>query len=106
MDTYPSLARADISLAYTTIMHLFGPSHHSGFRKLARKAELSFTNRPSPQHQVFLPPDDHVLCFNLLYYISAHHTWEWELDYSPAWGFVGQDMRWTASTAMGMPDAP
>ncbi|KAG2113799.1 uncharacterized protein F5147DRAFT_770445 [Suillus discolor] len=41
--------------------------------------------------------DDRVLCFDFLYYISAHHTLEWELDYSPAWRFVGQHMRWTAS---------
>ncbi|KAG2083832.1 uncharacterized protein F5147DRAFT_799170 [Suillus discolor] len=59
--------------------------------------DLSSTDYPSLQHQVSLPPDDHVLCFDFLYYISAHHTWEWELDYSPAWRFVGQHMRWTAS---------
>ncbi|KAG1862653.1 ARM repeat-containing protein [Suillus subluteus] len=58
--------------------------------------KLSPTNHPSPHHQLSLPPDNHVLCFDFLYYVSAHHTWEWELDYSPAWRFVGQHMQWTA----------
>ncbi|KAG2140412.1 hypothetical protein BD769DRAFT_1626303 [Suillus cothurnatus] len=56
----------------------------------------SLNNHPSPSHHVSLPPDDHLLCFDLLYFVSARHTWEWELDYSPAWRFVGQHMRWTA----------
>lgn len=66
----------------------------------ARSNNLGAPNHPSPQHKVSLPPDDHVLCFDLLYYVSAHHTWEWELDYSPAWRFVGQYMRWTESMEM------
>ncbi|KAG1884715.1 ARM repeat-containing protein [Suillus subluteus] len=58
--------------------------------------KLSPMNHPSPHHQLSLPPDDHVLCFDFLYYVSAHHTWEWELDYSPAWRFVryGCDGKW------------
>ncbi|KAG1831497.1 hypothetical protein EV424DRAFT_1469968 [Suillus variegatus] len=62
-----------------------------GFPETGSKSlELPLTNRPSPQHRVSLPPDDHVLYFDFLYYISAHHTWEWDTDYSPAWRFVGQ----------------
>ncbi|KIK97545.1 hypothetical protein PAXRUDRAFT_824800 [Paxillus rubicundulus Ve08.2h10] len=69
---------------------------------------------PSPEHQVSLPPDDQLLCYDYLYYIGAERPWEWELDYSPAWRFVGQHMRWTstlenladtyARRAMGIPD--
>ncbi|KAG2109026.1 uncharacterized protein F5147DRAFT_745656 [Suillus discolor] len=44
-------------------------------------------------HQVSLPPDYHVLCFDFCHYISAHHTWEWEIDYSPAWRFGGQHIQ-------------
>ncbi|KAG1813810.1 hypothetical protein EV424DRAFT_1541668 [Suillus variegatus] len=79
--------------------------NHASFWSLAslgfpearlKSRELSLTNHSSPQHQVSLP-DDHVLRFDFLHYISAHHTGEWESDYSPAWRFVGQHMRWTAS---------
>ncbi|KAG0702475.1 hypothetical protein DFH29DRAFT_989773 [Suillus ampliporus] len=69
---------------------------HASFWSLAmlgfpdtRPNSLELTNHPSPQHQ--------VLCFDYLYFVGAHHTWEWELDYSPAWRFVGQHMRWNAS---------
>ncbi|KAG1904454.1 uncharacterized protein F5891DRAFT_45097 [Suillus fuscotomentosus] len=61
----------------------------------SKSLELSLTNHPSPQPRTITY--DHVLCFGFLYYISAHHTWEWKLNYPPAWRFVGQHMRWTAS---------
>ncbi|KAG1754887.1 uncharacterized protein EDB91DRAFT_1276371 [Suillus paluster] len=63
----------------------------------ARSNSLGLTNRPSPQHQVSLPPDDQVLCFDYLYYIGAQNAWEWESDYSPAWRYVGQHMHWNTS---------
>lgn len=63
----------------------------------ARANNLQSTNYPSPQHQVSLPPDDQLLCFDYLYYMGAQNAWEWESDYGPAWRFVGQHMRWNAS---------
>ncbi|KAG1887518.1 uncharacterized protein F5891DRAFT_1167021 [Suillus fuscotomentosus] len=87
--TSPSVHQNNASFSYLASL---------GFPESRSKSlELSLTNRPSLQQQVSLPPDDHVLCFDFLYYISAHHTWEWEIDYSPAWRSVGQHMRWTAS---------
>ncbi|KIK35892.1 hypothetical protein CY34DRAFT_811817 [Suillus luteus UH-Slu-Lm8-n1] len=104
-----NLLKLDISWTRTPAwVELTSPSkqdNHASFWSLASlgfpearssSLKLSPTNHPSPHHQVSLPPDDHVLCFDFLYYVSAHHTWEWELDYSPAWRFVGQHMRWTA----------
>ncbi|KIK40127.1 hypothetical protein CY34DRAFT_87868, partial [Suillus luteus UH-Slu-Lm8-n1] len=93
--------------AWVELISPFKQDNHASFWSLASlgfpearssSLELSPTNHPSPHHQLSLPPDDHVLCFDFLYYVSAHHTWEWEweLDYSPAWRFVGQHMRWTA----------
>lgn len=52
---------------------------------------------PSPQHHRSLPPDEQVLCFDILYYVAAHEPFEIGLDYSPAWRYVGQHMRWTAA---------
>ncbi|KAG2055538.1 hypothetical protein BDR06DRAFT_953820 [Suillus hirtellus] len=108
----PSLNVLKLDISWTRTpawVELTSPSkhhNHASFWSLAslgfpearsKSLGLSLMNHPSPQHQVSLPPDDHVLCFDLLYYVSAHHTWEWELDYSPAWRFVGQHMRWTAN---------
>ncbi|KAJ6575269.1 hypothetical protein B0H19DRAFT_635080 [Mycena capillaripes] len=50
---------------------------------------------PSPKHGVSLPPDEHILCYDYLYYVSAHQPFEMEYDYSPAWRYVGQYMHWT-----------
>ncbi|KAG1817615.1 uncharacterized protein BJ212DRAFT_1246275, partial [Suillus subaureus] len=99
------MAITDISWTQTPPwVELTSPSkhdNHASFWPLAslgfpetrlNSLALSLTNHSSPQHQVSLPPDEHVLCFDFLYYVSAHHTWEWELDYSPMWRFVGQHM--------------
>ncbi|KAG1743338.1 uncharacterized protein EDB91DRAFT_1275488 [Suillus paluster] len=106
----PTLSRLKLDISWTRTpdwIKLTPPGiedDHASFWSLAtlgfpeaRSNNLQSTNHPSPQHQVSLPPDDQVLCFDYLYYVGAHHTWEWELDYSPAWRFVGQHMRWTAS---------
>jgi len=50
---------------------------------------------PSPKHNLSLPPDEHLLCYDYLYYVSAHQPFEMEYDYSPAWRYVGQYMHWT-----------
>jgi len=48
----------------------------------------------SPLNHVRLPPDEHLLCYDYLYYISGHFAYEFEYDYSPEWRFVGQHMHW------------
>ncbi|KAJ7654723.1 hypothetical protein B0H17DRAFT_956880 [Mycena rosella] len=62
----------------------------------ARAANL-VTPLPSPQHRLSLPPDEHLLCYDFLYYVAAQEPFEIGLDYSPAWRYVGQYMRWTAA---------
>ncbi|KAJ3568045.1 hypothetical protein NP233_g5974 [Leucocoprinus birnbaumii] len=49
----------------------------------------------SPTHHVLLPPDEQLLCYDYLYYVCAHQPFEFEFDYSPAWRYVGQYLRWT-----------
>jgi hypothetical protein len=77
---------------------------HASFWSLAtlgfpetRERNLEQMNYPSPQHQVSLPPDDQLLCFDYLFFIGAQNPFEWVRDYSPAWRFVGQHMHWNAS---------
>jgi len=50
---------------------------------------------PSEHHGVSLPPDLHFLCYDYLYYVCAQKTFEYSYDYSPAWRFAAQHMRWT-----------
>ncbi|KAJ7786473.1 hypothetical protein B0H16DRAFT_1670566 [Mycena metata] len=74
---------------------------HVTFWSLARlafpstRADSLVTPLPSPKHNVSLPPDEHLLCYDYLYYVSAHQPFEMEYDYSPAWRFVGQYLHWT-----------
>ncbi|KAF8204396.1 hypothetical protein K438DRAFT_2015034 [Mycena galopus ATCC 62051] len=114
--------RLDIS--YTQTPHSikmipnFEHDQHCTFWSLA---SLAFPNAraanlvpplPSPQHRLSLPPDEHLLCFDLrassyfversrlshvykVYYVAAQEPFEIQLDYSPAWRYVGQHMRWT-----------
>ncbi|KAI0045214.1 hypothetical protein FA95DRAFT_1561351 [Auriscalpium vulgare] len=50
---------------------------------------------PSPVNHVSLPPDEHLACFDYLYYVCAHESFEYEHDLSPAWRFVAKHFRWT-----------
>ncbi|KAJ7065244.1 hypothetical protein C8F01DRAFT_736409 [Mycena amicta] len=73
---------------------------HAAFWALASlafqetRAENLQTPALSPIHQLALPPDEHMLCYDYLYYVGASNTYEWEADYSPAWRFVGRHMHW------------
>ncbi|KAJ7512366.1 hypothetical protein B0H11DRAFT_2151873 [Mycena galericulata] len=49
----------------------------------------------SPAHRVSLPPDKH-LCYDMLYYTGAHQVFEYAIDLSPMWRFVGQHLHWTS----------
>ncbi|KAJ7156879.1 hypothetical protein C8R43DRAFT_997506 [Mycena crocata] len=49
---------------------------------------------PSLLDWVSLTPDQHLLCFDDLSHVSARYPWEYSLDMSPAWRFVGQYMHW------------
>ncbi|GJE85810.1 O-fucosyltransferase family protein [Phanerochaete sordida] len=50
---------------------------------------------PSPQHGVFLDPDEHMLCYDYLYYACAGHMSEYDSSYAPEWRYVGKYMHWT-----------
>jgi len=51
--------------------------------------------QPSKVHGAILPPDEHLACFDYLYYVCAHTSFEFEYDISPAWRFVVKHFRWT-----------
>lgn len=51
--------------------------------------------RESPINHVKLPPDEHLLCYDYLYYVAAQTPNEFNFDFSPAWRFVGQHLHWT-----------
>ncbi|KAF8665360.1 hypothetical protein AX16_000379 [Volvariella volvacea WC 439] len=101
----PGHLKLDIS--YTTaptwvkLLPQFQHDLHSSFWALAAlsfpetRASSLVPPRESPQHHVSLPPDEQLLCYDYLYYVSAHQPFEFEFDYSPAWRFVAQHMHFT-----------
>ncbi|KAJ6621218.1 hypothetical protein B0H10DRAFT_1790422 [Mycena sp. CBHHK59/15] len=86
---------------WTKMIPDYEHDQHSTFWSLATlafpetRADSLVTPLPSPKHNVSLPPDEHLLCYDYLYYVSAHKPYELETDYSPAWRYVGQYMHWT-----------
>ncbi|KAK7465417.1 hypothetical protein VKT23_005395 [Stygiomarasmius scandens] len=76
---------------------------HTTFWTLARFAYPETRNanlaepRPSPQNQVSLPPDEHLLCYDYIYYVCLQQPFEWNEDYSAPWRFVARYMHWNPS---------
>jgi hypothetical protein len=83
------------------IIPRFAHDKHSSFSSLASfsfpefRAEYAAEPRESDQNRVKLPPDEQLLCYDYLYYVSSHQPFEFEFDYSPVWLHVGQHMHWT-----------
>ncbi|KAI0715410.1 hypothetical protein C8Q76DRAFT_730622 [Earliella scabrosa] len=50
---------------------------------------------PSPLHNALLDPDDHLLCYDYLYYACAQQSYEYDFDYAPMWRYVLRYFRWT-----------
>ncbi|KAI8990457.1 hypothetical protein BD414DRAFT_483706 [Trametes punicea] len=50
---------------------------------------------PSPMHNARLDPDEHMLCFDYLYYACAQQSSDLEHDYAPTWRFVLRYLHWT-----------
>ncbi|KAJ6621115.1 hypothetical protein B0H10DRAFT_2352825 [Mycena sp. CBHHK59/15] len=100
----PGHVNLDISYTKTPSWIKMFPGYehdrHSTFWSLAALSFPSARNAnlvpalPSPLHNVSLEPDDHLLCYDFLYYVAAHQSFEFSRDYSPAWRYVGQHMRW------------
>ncbi|KAJ3482439.1 hypothetical protein NLI96_g6980 [Meripilus lineatus] len=52
------------------------------------------TPTTSPQHHAVLDPDEHMVCYDYLYYACAQQSGEWESEYAPQWREVAKHMRW------------
>jgi len=76
-------------------------------------AKYGVDPRESERNHIKLPPNEHLLCYDYLYYVCSHQVlfsssvstlkandshsqpYEFEYDYSPAWLLVGQYLHWT-----------
>ncbi|KAF7356995.1 hypothetical protein MVEN_01036100 [Mycena venus] len=102
----PSSLKLDISYTTAPKWVLFPPelddaqyphAHFWSLASLAFSETRTWTpNTPgiSPVHKAALPPDEHILCYDMLYFVGAHEVFEFTEDISPAWRFVGQHMHW------------
>ncbi|OSD03265.1 hypothetical protein PYCCODRAFT_1434681 [Trametes coccinea BRFM310] len=50
---------------------------------------------PSPLHNARLDPDEHMLCFDYLYYACAQQSSDLNHDYAPTWRYVLRYLHWT-----------
>ncbi|TBU63759.1 hypothetical protein BD310DRAFT_808030 [Dichomitus squalens] len=50
---------------------------------------------PSPLHNAVLDPEEHVLCYDYLYYACAQQSYEYDFDYAPMWRYVLRHFHWT-----------
>ncbi|TFK77388.1 hypothetical protein BDN72DRAFT_910534, partial [Pluteus cervinus] len=46
-------------------------------------------------NKVMLPPDEHLLCYDYLYYVCAFTPFDFKYDFSPAWRYVARYMYFT-----------
>ncbi|KAF8994270.1 hypothetical protein BDQ17DRAFT_1251953, partial [Cyathus striatus] len=49
---------------------------------------------PSPMDSK-LSPDQHLACFDFLYYVTSGRSLEWEYPWSPAWNIIGKNLPFT-----------
>ncbi|CAL1695033.1 unnamed protein product [Somion occarium] len=101
----PDLVGLDISYTrapdWLKMIPNFEHNKCSTFWNLARLAYPEDRNQslgntlPSPQHEVILEPDEHLLCYDYLYYACAAQEFEFEHDYAPAWKYVAKHFRWS-----------
>jgi len=101
----PDLLHLDLSYtmapAWIKVIPRFEHDQHSSFSALATlgfpelRLESLVEPTEAPTTHLRLPPDEQVLCYDYLYYTCSHQPYEFDFDYSPAWLFVGQHMRWT-----------
>ncbi|KAF7371260.1 hypothetical protein MSAN_00761800 [Mycena sanguinolenta] len=52
------------------------------------------TPAPSLRLKASLPPDEHLTCFDNMYWIANVEPHEFQHDYSTAWRFVGKYLHW------------
>ncbi|TCD62408.1 hypothetical protein EIP91_006936 [Steccherinum ochraceum] len=77
----------------------------STFWALARLAYPQDRNKsignaqPSPQYHITLDPDEHMLCYDYLYYACAQQSFEFDYDYAPQWKDVGKHLYWSDHVA-------
>ncbi|KAJ7676518.1 hypothetical protein DFH06DRAFT_1466020 [Mycena polygramma] len=76
----------DLHVAFTSLMALSFPEE--------RNRSLGTAPLPSPIRRLSLPPDEHLMCFDQLYWLANFKQHEMEHGYSTAWRFVGRHMRW------------
>ncbi|KAG8923486.1 hypothetical protein FRC02_011115 [Tulasnella sp. 418] len=79
--------------AHTSFLGLSSIMYPTGRAKAL--SEKTSVPSYSPHQNLSLVPDDHLTCFDSLYFTAGRDTYEWEKDYSPVWTLVGKHMRFT-----------
>jgi len=80
----------DIWLPFWTLAKLSFSSRRT--QALAEKTSVLTSN----QAKNYIPPDEHLMCFDMMYFVGAQDHDEWWRDWNPAWNFVGRHATWNA----------
>ncbi|KAJ7113934.1 hypothetical protein C8R44DRAFT_710359 [Mycena epipterygia] len=98
--------RLKIDVSYTiapTSIKLYPAWDHDPHTSFSALVALAFpalrerslrTPLPSPVLKMSLPPDQHLLCFDNLYWASTLEPHEHQHDFSPSWRLVGKHLHW------------
>ncbi|KAF8210803.1 hypothetical protein K438DRAFT_1664765 [Mycena galopus ATCC 62051] len=73
-------------MRFTSLMAITFPEHRGHNLK---------TPRVSPRLKLSLPPDQHLMCFDDMYWTANVEPHEFQHDYSTAWRFVGKHLHWS-----------
>ncbi|KAG8977750.1 hypothetical protein FRB90_008719, partial [Tulasnella sp. 427] len=82
--------------SFNSLTHLMSPEGRS--EALSQQPPLptySRANRPLSDGVAFPQPDDHLACFDCLYWVWTKQYWEWEQAPSPTWEAVGKHLHFT-----------
>jgi len=89
-----------LNMHYTPVPRgnkMYGPGDwHLLFGRLLQLAYPSGRNAALKEVKPLkkIEPDEHMLCFDWLYFTGLDRSFEWEYDYSPEWNLVGKHMHW------------
>ncbi|KZT55635.1 hypothetical protein CALCODRAFT_518640 [Calocera cornea HHB12733] len=87
-EIYEHNAPNDPHITFASLLPLAFPEGRSS-------ALTKVSPAPSEPWGTVMPPSDHLLCFDVLYFVQVGMSGaEWGEEYAPVWRLVGREMRW------------
>ncbi|KAG8855517.1 hypothetical protein FRB96_007021 [Tulasnella sp. 330] len=78
--------------SFWSLASLTFPETRRALLSLARQPALA--SFPSKLRGHLSPPNEQLACFDVMYFVGATKTYEWQQEFSPAWRFIGSKIKW------------